>query len=285
VGHYLVVGGAGGVGSALVERLAGRGDAVETTVLEEGEAAAIRSRYEGRVKAHVVDLSDAEAALGRLKAIADAMPVLDGAINCAAMAPWGATEVTPLATYLKAYEVNVVGGVAMYQAVMPALRRTRGHIVLIGSMGGRVALPVLSAYTCTKYALEGLGDIMRREAAPQGVKVSIVQPGGIRTNMVFQQFEGVRRSMEALQPEMRDRYGYLYESYARFAEAGLNEKSSSPDDVAAVVVAALDAEEPQSRYIVGEDAKEMLGMLGSMSDGDVDGMLAQLYTVGAGAEA
>lgn len=276
---YLVVGGAGGVGSAVVERLAGRGDAVEATVLEEGEAASIRSRYQGRVKAHIVDLSDAEAARDRLTAIVDAMPSLDGAIDCAAIAPWGATEVTALSTYLKAYEINIVGGVAMYQAAMPALRRTGGRVVLIGSMGGRVALPVLSAYTCTKYALEGLGDIMRREAAPQGVKVSIVQPGGIRTNMVFQQFEGVRRSMEALPPEMRDRYGYLYESYARFAEAGLNEKSSSPDDVAAVVVTALDAEDPQSRYVAGEDAREMLGMLGGMSDGDVDGLLAQMYSV------
>jgi NAD(P)-dependent dehydrogenase (short-subunit alcohol dehydrogenase family) len=278
---YLVVGGAGGVGSAVVERLASRGDAVEATVLDEGEAASIRSRYEGRVKAHVVDLSDAEAAHDRLKTIVNAMPSLDGAIDCAAIAPWGAAEVTPLATYLKAYEINVVGGVAMYQAAMPALRRTGGHVVLIGSMGGRVALPVLSAYTCTKFALEGLGDIMRREAAPQGVKVSIVQPGGIRTNMVYQQFEGVKRSREALQPEMRDRYAYLYDSYARFAEAGLNEKSSSPEDVAAVVVAALDAEKPQSRYIVGDDAEEMLGMLGGMSDGDVDGLLAQMYSVSA----
>lgn len=285
MGHYLVVGGAGGVGSALVERLAVRGDAVETTVLEEAEAAAIRSRYEGRVKAHVVDLSDAETALGKLKAIVDAMPSLDAAINCAAIAPWGPTELTPLATYRRTYEVNIIGGVAMFQAVMPALRKTRGRVVLIGSMGGRVALPFLSAYTCTKFALEGMGDIMRREAAPQGVKVSIVQPGGIRTNMVYQQIEGAQKSLEALDREMQDRYGYLYASYAEFAQAGLSEKASSPDDVAAVVMTALDAGEPASRYIAGEDAKEMLGALGSMSDGDVDGMLAQMYTVGTGAEA
>jgi NAD(P)-dependent dehydrogenase (short-subunit alcohol dehydrogenase family) len=277
VENILVIGGAGGVGSAVVERLVDQGRTVETTVLAATEASAIETRYGGKVKAHIVDLSNAETARDTLTTIVDAMPSLDAAVNCAAVAPWGPMELTPLATYLKTYEINVGGGVAMYQAAMPALRRTGGRIVLIGSMGGRMALPFMAAYICTKFALEGLGDIMRREAAPQGVKVSIVQPGGIRTNMVYQQITGVKRDLEALQPQDRERYGYLYESFLQYAEASMSGSGSTPAQVAAVVAEALDAAEPASRYIAGDDAKEALGAIAGMSDGQADAMLVQIF--------
>lgn len=275
--NILVIGGEGGVGSALVERLVDQGRTVETTVLDAAAASAIETRYGGKVKAHIVDLSNAEAARDRLKTIVDAMPSLDAVVNCAAIAPWGPLELTPLATYRKTYEINVVGGVAIYQAAMPALRKTGGRIVLIGSMGGRMALPFMAAYICTKFALEGLGDIMRREAAPQGVKVSIVQPGGIRTNMVYQQITGAKRDLEALQPQDRERYGYLYECFTEYAEASMRESGSTPAEVAAVVVEALDAVEPASRYIAGDDAREALGAVAAMSDGQADAMLAQIF--------
>jgi NAD(P)-dependent dehydrogenase (short-subunit alcohol dehydrogenase family) len=275
--NILVIGGEGGVGSAVVERLVDQGRTVETTVLAAATASEIETRYGGKVKAHIVDLSNAEAARDTLKTIVDAMPSLDAVVNCAAIAPCGPMELTPLATYRKAYEINVVGGVAMYQAAMPALRKTGGRIVLIGSMGGRMALPFMAAYISTKFALEGLGDIMRREAAPQGVKVSIVQPGGIRTNMVYQQITGAKRDLEALQPQDRERYGYLYECFAEYAEASMRESGSTPAQVAAVVVEALDAVDPASRYIAGDDAKEALGAIAAMSDGQADAMLAQIF--------
>jgi NAD(P)-dependent dehydrogenase (short-subunit alcohol dehydrogenase family) len=275
--NILVIGGEGGVGSEVVKRLVDRGRTVETTVLAAADASTIEARYGGKVKAHSVDLSDAEAARDALKAIVDALPSLDAVVNCAAIAPWGPMELTPLAIYLKTYAINVVGGVAMYQAAMPALRKTGGRIVLIGSMGGRMALPFMAPYICTKFALEGLGDIMRREAAPQGVKVSIVQPGGIRTNMVYQQLTGVKRDLEALQPEDRERYGYLYEGFLQYAGASMSGSASTPTQVAAVVIEALDAVEPASRYIAGADAKEALGAIAAMSDGQADAMLAQIF--------
>jgi NAD(P)-dependent dehydrogenase (short-subunit alcohol dehydrogenase family) len=273
----LVVGGAGGVGSAVVNLLVNRGCKVVTTVLEPEEAASIEERYGGMVQCHIVDLSNSDAALIKFKEIVSSMDHLNAVAVCAATAPCGPLELTSLSTYRKAYEINCVSEVAIYQATMPALRQTGGRIVLLGSVGGRMAYTFMSAYIATKFALEGLCDVMRREAAPRGVKVSLVQPGGIRTNMVHQQLVDVRRDLAALDEKDRDLHGYLYEGYLRVAERGLGEGASTADQVAEVVLEALEAEEPESRYVAGEDAKHMLGSIGTMSDKDIDRLFNEMF--------
>jgi len=273
----LVVGGAGGVGSAVVNLLVNRGCKVVTTVLSPEEAASITQPFGGMVQCHIVDLSNAETALIKIKEIVSSMDYLHAVAVCAAIARCGPMELTPLSTFLQTYEINCVSAVAIYQAAMPALRQTGGRIVLLGSMAGRVAFTFMSAYIATKFALEGLCDVMRREAAAQGVKVSLVQPGGIRTNMVHQQLVDVRRDLAALDEKDRDLHGYLYEGYLRVAERGLGEGASTADQVAEVVLEALEAEEPESRYVAGEDAKHMLGSIGTMSDRDIDRFFNEMF--------
>ncbi len=274
----LVVGGAGGVGSAVVNLLVNRGCKVVTTVLEPEEAASIKERYGGMVQCHIVDLSNSDAALIKFKEIVSSMDRLNAVAVCAATAPCGPLELTPLSTYRKAFEINCVSEVAIYQATMPALWQTGGRIVLLGSVGGRIAYTFMSAYIATKFALEGLCDVMRREAAPRGVKVSLVQPGGIRTNMVHQQLVDVRRDLAALDEKDRDLHGYLYEGYLRVAERGLGEGASTADQVAEVVLEALEAEQPESRYVAGENAKHMLGSIGTMSDRDIDRLFSEMFS-------
>jgi NAD(P)-dependent dehydrogenase (short-subunit alcohol dehydrogenase family) len=275
----LVIGGAGGVGSAVVNSLASRGYAVAATVLEVTEADSIHARYGGAVKAHRVDLSNAGAALTQIKLLVDTMPALDAVVVCAAIAPVGPMELTPLATYIKAFEINCVSAVSVYQATLPALRRTGGRIVLLSSMGGRAAFPFMSAYIATKFALEGLGDVMRREAGPQGVKVSLIEPGAIRTNLVRQQLMEVEPAHAALGAEDRDRYGYLYKGYLKMAGDSLRETASTPDEIAAVVVEALDAPEPESRYVAGADARHFFAMSRAMSDREVDEVFRQMFLI------
>jgi len=274
----LVVGGAGGVGSAVVNLLVNRGCKVVTTVLEPEEAASIKERYGGMVQCHIVDLSNSDAALIKFKEIVSSMDRLNAVAVCAATAPCGPLELTPLSTYRKAFEINCVSEVAIYQATMPALWQTGGRIVLLGSVGGRIAYTFMSAYIATKFALEGLCDVMRREAAPRGVKVSLVQPGGIRTNMVHQQLVDVRRDLAALDENDRDLHGYLYEGYLRVAERGLGEGASTADQAAEVVLEALEAEQPESRYVAGENAKHMLGSIGTMSDRDIDRLFSEMFS-------
>jgi NAD(P)-dependent dehydrogenase (short-subunit alcohol dehydrogenase family) len=132
----LVVGGAGGVGSAVVKRLVDRGYQVVATTLLDEEARAIESAYDGAVACHAVDLADADAALVALRHIVSGLESLDAAIVCAAIAPPSPMELTSLATYRRAYEINCVSEIAVYQATLPALRRSGGRIILMGSLAG-----------------------------------------------------------------------------------------------------------------------------------------------------
>ena len=273
----LIIGGAGGVGSAVVDILAGRGYTLATTVLDAAEADAIHSRHDGAVKAHAVDLSNATAALKKIKLLVGALPTLDAVVVCAAVSPLGPMELTPLSTYVKAFEINCVSAVSVYQATLPALRKTGGRIVLLSSMGGRAAFPLLSPYIATKFALEGLGDVMRREAGPQGVKVSLVEPGAIRTNMVRQQLRDVETAYGTLGAEDKERYGYLYNGFLKTAGDSLRATAATPEEIAAVVVEALDAPEPESRYVAGTDAKNFFQMTRAMSDREVDEIFRQMF--------
>lgn len=273
----LVVGGAGGVGSALVKLLIDRGCKVIATVLNPEEVSFMESRYGGTVQCHIVDLSNAEAARIKIKEIAATINCLEAVAICAAVAPCAPLELTPLSTFLKTYEINCVSAAAVYQAVMPSLRKTGGRIVLLGSMGGRAAFTFMSAYIATKFALEGLCDVMRREASPQGVKISLVQPGGIRTNLIGQQLIDVRRDYAALGEEDKSRYGYLYDGYLKVAESSMSGTSSTPEQIAEIVLQALEAEEPETRYIAGEDAKQLLGSIGAMSDREIDNLFNKMF--------
>ena len=275
--HVVVVGGAGGVGSVVTDLLFERGRQVAVTVLNQTEADLVGSRYGGRISAEIVDLSDGESARKKMNVLAEAYPDTDAVIVCAAIAPAGPAETTALSTYLKAYQVNCIGAVAVYQAFMPTLRRNSGRLIFLGSMGGRVALPFLAPYVATKFALEGLCDVMRREAAPQGVKVSLIQPGGIRTNLVYQQLLDVKRDYEALDTVSKENYGYLYRGFSNFASASLSSTASAPGQIASVVVEALEADRPASRYVAGDDARQLLNMAAVMSDKEMDDFLSTLF--------
>src|SRR5262249_18917223 len=145
----------------------------------------------------------------------------------------------------------------LYQACMPMLRLRFGRIVFISSFSGKVALPFVGAYSGSKFALEGLADAMRREAAPFGGKISLVEPGGISTPMVQGQLEATMRDREALTADMKPLYGPLYDSYVKVFRHAISGGGLAPAAVAKVVVEACTVEAPATRYVVGDDAQFM----------------------------
>ena len=106
---------------------------------------------------------------------------LAGLVNNAGMAVAGPLEFLPIDSLRHQLEVNLIGQVAVTQAVLPALRRARGRIVNVSSIGGRIALPLVSPYSASKFALEGVSDSLRRELRHLGVDVILIEPGGVKT--------------------------------------------------------------------------------------------------------
>lgn len=275
----LIIGAAGGIGMEVARSFAGRGDKVIATVMDDAQVVQLSAEVPGLARIEKLDLSDADAALVGLKTLVSGLDQLDQVVVCAAIGTIGPAELTSLASYRRTLEINTVSGIAVFLATLEALRASEGRLLFITSMSGKIAMPFLAAYTASKFALEGAADIMRQEVAADGVKIIMVEPGGVRTPMVSDQIALTKKMEAELTPEQAKRYGAMYKGFAAAAQAGYEGQGggSTPEQVAAVILGALDADEPETRYIAGEDAKQLLGARASMGDKEVDGMLGAFF--------
>jgi NAD(P)-dependent dehydrogenase (short-subunit alcohol dehydrogenase family) len=248
----LVIGAAGGMGIEVVKQLLGNGYEVIASVLDDKESAQLKTAAPTVGKVIKLDLANADNVLSELKQLA--IPSLDAVVICAAIGPTGPVEISSLATFRRTLEINTVSAAAIYQACMPALSAAKGRLVLISSFAGKIGLPFLAYYVASKHALEGLGDVMRREARAFGVDVILIEPGGVKTPMVTGQLEGVTRDRAALSPENAERYGAMYDGFLTMVRSN-HANMLEPSVVADTIIEALQANPPQIRYQVGEDSK------------------------------
>jgi NAD(P)-dependent dehydrogenase (short-subunit alcohol dehydrogenase family) len=242
----LVTGASSGIGLASAVWLANAGWRVFGGVRTEADASALRSRG---VEPLVLDVTDPE----QIAAAADAVGTkLHGLVDNAGIAVAAPLELVPLDELRRQLEVNVVAQVAVLQAVLPALRRARGRVVLMGSIGGRSALPFLGPYAASKHALEAFADVLRVELAPWGIRVAIVEPASVKTAIWT---KGAAHA-EAMRAEIGSDTAALYAArLERFREVALKRGPGiDPDVVARAVEHALTASRPKARYVVGRDA-------------------------------
>jgi NAD(P)-dependent dehydrogenase (short-subunit alcohol dehydrogenase family) len=243
----LVTGASSGIGEACALRLVGSGWRVLAGVRRAGEAPAGTDEV-------LLDVTDAD----QIRAAAGAVEELHGLVNNAGIALGAPLEFVPPEELRHQLEVNLVGQVAVTQALLPALRRAAGRIIFMGSIAGRSALPFLGPYAASKHGLEAIADSWRLELRPFGVHVSIVEPGSIRTPIWVRSAQRA----DALMAASDDRLGQLYgERIAAFRQIALKRGAAGApaDAVARVVEDALTAERPHARYLVGRDARLRAG--------------------------
>jgi NAD(P)-dependent dehydrogenase (short-subunit alcohol dehydrogenase family) len=242
----LVTGASSGIGRASAVRLRRAGWRVLGGVRTVRDADELRALD---VEPIELDVTKAEQVAAAAESLGGA---LDGLVANAGIAVAAPLELVPLDELRRQLEVNVVGQVAVVQAFLPALRRKRGRIVLMGSIGGRSALPFLGPYAASKHALEALADVLRVELAPWGIAVSIVEPASIKTAMWAKGAAHAEALREAVSPEAAGLYA---ERLARFRDVALRRGPGvDPDVVATAVEHALTAARPKARYVVGRDA-------------------------------
>jgi len=179
-GCVLVTGGSSGIGAACIVALCARGLRVFATARDPKDFVAIAQAGATPLEMDVADRASVEAGCAALlQALGSAR--LAAVVNNAGMAAIGPWEDLPLSDLRRMLEVNVIGAVSVTQLLLPRLRRDQGRVVLLSSVAGRVAMPFLGAYACSKFALEAFGDSLRRELRRTGVKVVVVQPSAVRT--------------------------------------------------------------------------------------------------------
>lgn len=244
----LVTGASSGIGAACAQRLARNGWRVFAGVRKAGDAPAGTEEL-------LIDVTDA----GQIEAAAaEVGEELQGLVNNAGIALASPLEAVPLDQLRKQLEVNVVGQVAVTQAFVPALRRARGRIVFIGSIAGKSALPFLGPYAASKHAIEAIADSLRVELRPFGIRVSLVEPGSIRTPIWTRSAVWADDLLDRMDGSVDELYGARIAAFRKLA-LKRGTAGAPADSVAEVVEHALTAERPRTRYLVGRDAKIRAG--------------------------
>jgi NAD(P)-dependent dehydrogenase (short-subunit alcohol dehydrogenase family) len=183
---------------------------------------------------------------------------LTAVVNNAGIAVGGPVEYMAVDEWRRQFEVNVFGQIAVTKAVLPLIRlsASRGRIIFIGSIGGRIASPFIAPYAASKHAIEAIAESMRHELANTGIRTVVIEPGAVRTP-IWDKGRSDADDIEAnLPPEGLERYAPAIAGLRKAMEFQAR-TGVDPDVVASVVVRAVTKARPAARYLVGRDAKAM----------------------------
>ncbi len=247
----LVTGSSSGIGRATVERLAADGWQVYAGVRDFADGTALDEIAENVVALPIDVTDEAQIAAAATEVAERSGGSLDGVVANAGIGVGGALEEIEPARLREVFDVNVVGAVAVTQAVLPLLRRAGGTVVLVGSIGGRLAMPFGGPYHATKYALEALADSWRLELRPQGVDVALIEPTAISTPIWAKAREGVEAQIAGLDAEGRELYAARLGEFIEQLESA-DENGDEVGKVAEKIAAALTGS--GGRYPVGRGA-------------------------------
>ncbi|GIH19900.1 oxidoreductase [Rugosimonospora africana] len=248
---WLITGASSGIGGTLATTLLERGEQVVVTARDRERVGEFERRYPGRAIAAECDVTDPAAARAAMAAAVAAFGRVDVVVNNAGYGLFGALEELPDDELRRQFETNVFGSLNVARAALPQLRQQRsGHIVQISSLEG--VAPMLAgetAYAATKFAVEGMCEALAKEVAHLGVRVTIVEPGPVRTD-----FAG---GASAKSPEIEDYDDSVGEALRLFAQLAGNQPND-PVRVAEAIIEAVDADQPPLRLALGGEAAEAI---------------------------
>jgi NAD(P)-dependent dehydrogenase (short-subunit alcohol dehydrogenase family) len=261
----LVTGASTGIGQATTLRLAKAGWTVLAGVRSDEAGSRLAGEApDGRVRPLILDVTDAAQvaqAAERVQELAGegggapGSGRLDALVNNAGVGYGGPLELIHADHLRKQFEVNVLGQVAVTQALLPALRAAHGRIVFLSSVGGRVAMAYTAPYGASKHAIEAIGDALRVELRSSHVQVALVEPGSVATPI----WDKSRASADELTvpAELQHEYGDVPATMDKVMQDTAS-RGVSPEQVAQTIEHALGARRMKARYLIGRDARAMV---------------------------
>jgi len=244
---WLITGSARGLGRHLGEAVLAAGHRLIATARKPEALQDLVERYGDRVRAVALDVTDGAAAQAAVDAAVTAFGRLDVLVNNAGYGHVAPFEQIAEDDFRAQIETNFFGVVNLTRAALPVMRRQRaGHIIQISSVGGRMGTPGLSAYQSAKWAVGGFTEVLAREVAPLGIKLTAVEPGGMRTNWG----EIARGAVPALWPDYEASVGTLMERLAQY----IGHEVGDPDRIAQVILQLAEHASPPEHLLLGSDA-------------------------------
>jgi NAD(P)-dependent dehydrogenase (short-subunit alcohol dehydrogenase family) len=221
-----------------------------------------------------LDVNDKKSVKEAITKIVTEKERIDVLVNNAGYGLFGSLEDVSIEEMKAQFETNFFGVIRVTQLVLPIMRKQKsGTIVNVSSVGGRIGLPILSAYQSTKFALEGLSESMSYELEPFGIKVVIIEPGAIRSNIMNSSI-WAKKAQDPKSPY----FSQLQKIKDHFKSMMENE-SSPPEEVAKVILEAITSENPQLRYTVGHDAATLIQARLNMPETQFKKMIVQNFLV------
>ncbi|QUQ71233.1 SDR family NAD(P)-dependent oxidoreductase [Kutzneria sp. CA-103260] len=243
---FLVTGSSRGLGREIVLAALAAGHRVAATARRPEQLTDLVEQYGDRVLPIALDVADAEGAQRAVGAAVDAFGRLDVVVNNAGYANLASVEDITAADFRAQLDTNLLGVVNVSKAALPVLRaQGSGHVIQVSSLGGRTATPGLSAYQAAKWAVGGFSEVLAQEVAPLGIKVTVLEPGGMRTD-----WAGSSMAVPPISPPYQPTVGALA---AMFGSTDL-QPAGDPVKVAQVVLQVADLPEPPVRLLLGSDA-------------------------------
>jgi NAD(P)-dependent dehydrogenase (short-subunit alcohol dehydrogenase family) len=272
----IVTGSSSGIGYEISLTLARNGLLTYATMRNLNKAENIKSvatKENLPVRVKQLDVTDDTSVKNAVQAISSETGRIDVLVNNAGYGLNGALEDLAMDEIKTQYETNVFGLIRTTQAVLPIMRKQKtGIIVNISSGAGRFGFPGGSAYVSTKFAVEGLSESMSYELEPFGIRVVIVEPGVIRTNF------GIGLIVARKSQDPNSPYSQIMQKMVSSFEE-MMKNASSPNLVAQVVLNAVRDENPNLRYLAGNDVEQWLGTKRNMSDEEFYKMMRRNLTM------
>jgi len=248
---FLVTGSSRGLGRAIAEAVLAAGHRLVATARTPTQLADLVDKYGDQVRAVALDVTDPAAARAAVQVAVDAFGQLDVLVNNAGYANLASVEDITAEDFREQIDTNLLGVVNLTKAALPVLREQgAGHIIQVSSVGGRAPALGLSAYQAAKWAVGGFSEVLNLEVAPLGIKVTVLEPGGMRTDWAG--------SSMAVRP-VSEPYRTTVGAFAGHVRANNDGAASDPAKVAQVLLRVADMAEPPLRLLLGSDAVAVAG--------------------------
>ncbi|ARW11823.1 MULTISPECIES: SDR family NAD(P)-dependent oxidoreductase [Acetobacter] len=245
---WFVTGSSRGLGRDIVEAALAAGDSVVATARKPADLDAVVAQYGDRVFPLALDVTDARAAQAAALRAKEHFGRIDVVVNNAGYANIASVEDITIEDFTQQVQTNFFGVAYVSKAVLPILREQgHGHIFQIASIGARIATPGLSAYQAAKFAVRGFSLALAQEMAPLGVKVTTIEPGGIRTDWAGS-------SMKI--PPISAPYEQTVGTFAKMIRESSGHQSSDPAKIASLIVDLANRADAPTELLVGVDAVE-----------------------------
>jgi NAD(P)-dependent dehydrogenase (short-subunit alcohol dehydrogenase family) len=246
---WLITGSSRGFGWELAKAVLDSGDRLVATARRPESLDDLVRKYGQLVRTVALDVTDAAAARAAVELVIDEFGALDVVVNNAGYANSAPIEEMPDDDFRAQIETNLFGVVNLTKAALPVLRRQRsGHFIQFSSIGGRVGgTPGMGAYQTAKWAVEGFSEVLSNEVKPFGVKVTIIEPGGFRTDWGGS-------SMRS--PQVSEDYDQTVGAMNRYRESTVDKWPGDPARAARIITDLVRLDEPPLRLLLGAAAVE-----------------------------